>query len=435
MVTMRVDGMSYRQLQQHAKAIGVRANGRAALLREAVRLHLEGGQTRRGRKRVRSPPAPTARQQQQQHSPVARRRVVRASKAATRAATKGCAENDESSDSDAASILRSPELQLYSADDRWCIDRSHLTAKVAVLQKAAAVENVRCLDLLPVFDATEITDEMRERWTDYYGHTMFTSRDEIRGSLHTLLEWADRQPETHDGAQRMRFVARELLECPGQHDEASIFLALAQNGRACDVQKEVGVRAVYADMQGTAADDAEAGSAASQVLRELMRLRENLSELQSAEVLRGEWLGVNTHLIVPIRNSYAHLAGISTIPDVHTQFYLRKYLFMTEEEVAAKADGWFDRFMQLYTAQYAVSSVLNAVNNTPRKVSYDAVVNWFSENRPPDVPAYGFLSHFVFDCCTGAVTEQAVRYLLHRLSVLAPEQPAKRRRGRARRRL
>eukprot|EP01062_Namystynia_karyoxenos_P067494 TRINITY_DN6146_c0_g1_i1.p1 TRINITY_DN6146_c0_g1~~TRINITY_DN6146_c0_g1_i1.p1 ORF type:complete len:464 (+),score=152.90 TRINITY_DN6146_c0_g1_i1:118-1392(+) len=411
------EGVPFRELQAAARQLGLNAQRSATQLRVAI------GQSRRMRGlNARAPKrsAPVAAK-----AKVVKKRGKHGPPPPAPSAGGATPEMEEDEQSEGeAGLLAHPELADFLVSDAqwgpaWAFDSFHFQRDVPQIPKAEAVRGgpVPCVTLGKLFDRTPVGRDVMVRWTDYYGQVKFKTKKEARRSLMSVLEWADALPPEHEVGQRMRYIASVVSAARKNFDIANICMALAQNGLMCDVQKEVGIRAVYSGMLGTAAADAQAVSLPAQVLRVLATLRESLSDQQAAQYLATRAAGLNTHLIVPVRNSYAHLAGVPKVHDMHANYYVSKYLGTTPELLAARAPELFDEFLKLYTPARAVRAVCAALNEQPRKIPYDTAVNWFQANCPQWADAHGWLSHFVFDT-DGHFTSAAIRFLLYRLGVV-----------------
>merc|ERR1711977_737458 len=152
-------------------------------------------------------------------------------------------------------------------------------------------------------------------WCDYYDQPLFSSRDQVGAKLRTVVDYAESNAsaETRD---RLRCVTHMLQTQDGQDvDAASVFFALAQNGGVCHVQKEVGIRAVYADMLGMMKGDLEAQGVPALCLRLAAAEREAIaSEIaENGVAIDSSVKKRNTHQVIPRRNVIAEQVGLPPI--------------------------------------------------------------------------------------------------------------------------
>eukprot|EP01062_Namystynia_karyoxenos_P062156 TRINITY_DN55083_c0_g1_i1.p1 TRINITY_DN55083_c0_g1~~TRINITY_DN55083_c0_g1_i1.p1 ORF type:complete len:442 (+),score=148.83 TRINITY_DN55083_c0_g1_i1:80-1327(+) len=408
---------SYRVLQARAKELGLNARRSAAELRLDVRRFRRRRPVGAARRAAGAAPRPAARASR---GGVAKKRGQRGARTKRRSAGAP-AERVERSEGEGPlehlAPFRRPEDQWAV---QWVFPEQHFQSHAPDVPQALEVRGraVRCAALLYWFDRAAVGPDVLDRWRDYYGHVRFETKAAARRSLVTVLVWADALPADNDVGRRLRYVAAQVAAAPKQFDVASICLALAQNGQMCDVQKEEGIRAVYANMLGTAADESQAASLQAQVLRLLASLREALSDEQAARYLKARYVACNTHLIVPIRNAYAHLAGVAKVNDTHGNYYLAKYLQSSPALMRSAAPVLFKEFLQLYTPARAVRAVGAALNEQPRKIGYDTAVNWFQANCPQGADPHEWLEGFVFNE-EGHFTAPALRFMLARLDIVA----------------
>merc|ERR1711977_34201 len=154
-------------------------------------------------------------------------------------------------------------------------------------------------------------------WCDYYDQPLFSSRDQVGAKLRTVVDYAESNAsaETRD---RLRCVTHMLQTQDGQDvDAASVFFALAQNGGVCHVQKEVGIRAVYADMLGMMKGDLEAQGVPALCLRLAAAEREAIaSEIaENGVAIDSSVKKRNTHQVIPRRNVIAEQVGLPAMAD------------------------------------------------------------------------------------------------------------------------
>ena len=78
------------------------------------------------------------------------------------------------------------------------------------------------------------------------------------------------------------------------------------------------------------------------------------------------------------------------------------------------------KFIQLYTPDHIIHTVMLAMNEHPRKVGYEPAMDWFMSHPPPGWDKYDFLEQVVCDMDTGAFTRNGVAYMLMQNGFLKP---------------
>jgi len=210
----------------------------------------------------------------------------------------------------------------------------------------------------------------------------------------------------------LRCVTYLVVNKPKEYDAVSIILCLAQNGGVCDVQKEVGVRMVYAQMTGQQDSDNAATSLEGSLAQLLQATRESLTEKTAISIIDSKGLSnwgegiYNTHDLFPIRNSMCEVMGLPRIPDPNS----------TDKPMNR---DWVKMFLENYSASYIVEIVMDAMNDKDnRKIQYDPAIEWFTTNAPDGYDPYDFAEEVVFNMETGEFTKEAVIYMLAKERVL-----------------
>eukprot|EP00658_Telonema_sp_P-2_P073828 TRINITY_DN62963_c0_g1_i1.p1 TRINITY_DN62963_c0_g1~~TRINITY_DN62963_c0_g1_i1.p1 ORF type:complete len:277 (+),score=84.78 TRINITY_DN62963_c0_g1_i1:92-922(+) len=206
--------------------------------------------------------------------------------------------------------------------DQVEVKLGHVSAEVPLVCSTDETAGVECKLLLEIFETRkgEFTEEALDLWRGWQDAKIFGSADVVKSRLDTIVEYGE-QRASGDIRQRLRCITFLLQAKPEDYDPVSILLCLAQNGGVCDVQKEVGIRMVYAQMTGRGSSDAEALSLEGTLLQLLQAVREVVIEKLAIDEIDGRghnsWgEGVyNTHDIFPIRNSFAEIVGLPRVPD------------------------------------------------------------------------------------------------------------------------
>ena len=112
---------------------------------------------------------------------------------------------------------------------------------------------------------------------------------------------------------------------------------------------------------------------------------------------------INTHNYVAYANVFAPHVGLLNIPDPNISTVDPKCLDV-------------ELFYSQYTPDRIIKFVMTAINEKPRKISYQTTVNWFQANSLDGVDPYDFLS-CVFDMETGKLKQIWVEYMLCKLGI------------------
>ena len=111
---------------------------------------------------------------------------------------------------------------------------------------------------------------------------------------------------------------------------------------------------------------------------------------------------INTHDYTNYANVFAPYVGLLVVPDPDV-FHKLNCLDL-------------DLFYSQYTPDRIIKFVMTAINEKPRKISYQTTVNWFQANSLDGVDPYDFLS-CVFDMETGKLKQVWVEYMLCKLGI------------------
>jgi len=203
-----------------------------------------------------------------------------------------------------------------------------------------------------------------------------------------------------------KFIQYEFTNHSENYDVFGILLALAQNGNACNVQKEIGVRMVYAAMMDNCFEHMRAESLETRLLTILRQSREAYAERTAEVAIKECALGMNSHYIIPFRNRFAAKIGLSLIPD--------------PDDCTRHITKSFD-LETVFWGMYSVDSILQivriAANETPRKLDYHLLLEYLQTLKPADVEEYEFNQNFVFDMETGKFTDAALICMLCKLGI------------------
>jgi hypothetical protein len=261
-------------------------------------------------------------------------------------------------------------------------------------------------DLMKLFDETEFSKEISELW----GRVHTQVKQSMKQPLESYLHYLQSDPKCSSDVKKMvSCIVYELQTFPEKYDAAGVLLMLAQNGGVCNVQKEFGIRSVYAGMMDSMMDHMKANSVETRILNILKKTRYVISEQVAVSIYRAKYnypTGfVNTHYIVPVQNELSSKIGIDFIPEPNP--CVMEY----------PGDRLSD-FNALYTVDYIVKVISGALNDSHRLINYHDCVEFMEGIKPAGVDSYTFLNEFVFDMDTGKFKEHAVKYLLWKLQIL-----------------
>jgi len=188
-----------------------------------------------------------------------------------------------------------------------------------------------------------------------------------------------------------------------------ILVLLAAHGNVCNVQKEVGVSTAYSLVTDQAKLYHSKLTVEATLYRLLYTLREQLlEEVCQPQFGKGK---SNTHILVEFRNTLAQDVGLKPIPDPD-RGCVGHAKVSPQDKIA---------FFKKYSVEKVVHTVERAVNQTPRKLPYDLIVNWFQKNSLEE-DEYEFLGQ-VFDTDTGLVKEEWIRFFLLKQFILSGPLP------------
>jgi hypothetical protein len=267
--------------------------------------------------------------------------------------------------------------------------------------KAEALKTYELEAFDTLIEQAELTKEVFDRWLGYSESRIFSSANDVKYRYSTYLSYLKSANE--DVQNIARSIIYELKTYPDKYDTTGIVMALAQNGGICNVQKEVGLRMVYASMTDSILQHVQSESLDTAILLLLKNLRETLTERCAEKILKAKGNEMNTHYIITVRNRIAGSIGLNQINDVN----------------AYTVDGndFLLQFMNLYSVKEVVGCVRRALNDKPRKMDYLNVINYFEKIKPDDVEDFAFKQDFVFDE-DGNFTDPAIKYMLMKLAII-----------------
>jgi hypothetical protein len=296
----------------------------------------------------------------------------------------------------------------FQVESLFQINTKHFGKPIAPPLTIKQTEGCSFANILEIFERTEIGVDVLEMWKGYAEMQLFSSKDDVQSKLETYTHYLANVSE--DIVQMVAAIAYDLVTFPEKYDAAGVCMALAQNGGVCNVQKEIGIRAVYADMMNSMMEHMQASSVETKVLTLLKRNRLALSELVAMEYCgwkRTENQKLfNSHIVTPFQVAIAEKIGIERVSDPDSR----------GQQI--NLDIAFAIFMKKYTVEHVVKLLDEALNSSHRVINYHDCIDYFEKIKPMEVDSYTFLNEFVFNVETGKFTSKGIKYLLFQLDVL-----------------
>lgn len=349
-------------------------------------------------------------QQEAKEAPLAKRLHVSSTTDAMESTVMGDEEGDQLARIEA--LRQHPELgEFYHSSEgaaQFQVDERHMTIEIAKPLSVEKLEGISPARLVDVFSEIDVTAEMALMWRGYDGQVLFMPGISISYYLRAYRSYLSTAP--CDVKEMAKCIAYQCLMYPDKYDLQGIGMTLAQNGGVCNVQKEIGIRAVYASMMGSMLEHVKVNAVETKILTKLKMDRLALSEKVAMEICEKAGLyrkgagPFNSHFLIPLQNKLSNRIGIDRVEDKFARH--------------VTSSGEYEEFMKVYTVEEIVRSISGAVNDTPRLIKYEDLLEFLEKHRPAGVDAYDFLSHFVFEMETGKFTEDAIKFALLKLNVL-----------------
>eukprot|EP00457_Paulinella_chromatophora_P005019 gb/GEZN01005032.1/.p1 GENE.gb/GEZN01005032.1/~~gb/GEZN01005032.1/.p1 ORF type:complete len:494 (-),score=91.39 gb/GEZN01005032.1/:361-1842(-) len=289
----------------------------------------------------------------------------------------------------------------------WSVNMAHLSEEVVEL----------CEE-----EVTDLKDVTSNALLDLCGKTTFNS-DELalysglesdssrKSRLNTVVNYAETETKASKAIKnKLRFVTKRLTQDndgEGKIDPAACLLLLCAHGNMCNIMKETAINFAYSALVGNLGEVMDKTSVKMSMLRLLYAARTDLVEQVFIKEHGGS---VNVHPLNEFRNNMSAKVGLKIFvePDYPTNKW-------GSHEV--KEEHYTSFFGELYTVDFIVKLTLNALNQTPRKLSYQAVIEYFQQHSPVK-NKYNFLAA-AFDMDTGHLTEKYAKWFLRTLKVLS----------------
>eukprot|EP01124_Arcella_intermedia_P009056 TRINITY_DN1583_c0_g1_i1.p1 TRINITY_DN1583_c0_g1~~TRINITY_DN1583_c0_g1_i1.p1 ORF type:complete len:317 (-),score=57.51 TRINITY_DN1583_c0_g1_i1:35-913(-) len=277
------------------------------------------------------------------------------------------------------------------------INKAHMTLETPFPLSPEEISTSSIQDFHNLYHKSTLTHPMLTPWLDYCGNPIFSNIDSVKYKYDTYLPYL--QTASTEVANMAKYIAYELNHNLTQYDLNAIILGLAQNGGACNVQKEIGIRVMYASMTDSMLQHMNSESVKTKVLVLLRKHRECLVD----KVAVVEGVCMNSHYLVTIRNLLAKEIGVSVIPDPNAS-------------AVPEGRDFMGVFLGLYTVREVVKVMKAALNARPRTISYHDVLNLIEESVPPGVDLHFFHDNYVFQ--EGNFTDLSVLLILCKLDVI-----------------
>jgi hypothetical protein len=294
------------------------------------------------------------------------------------------------------------------------VNPAHMTKTVAAPLTVKQTEGCSWNDILEIFAKTDISAEAFQLWKGYQEGHLFNSKAEVKGRLDTYTYYLTSDLRCAGDVKNMaNCIAYEMKNFPEKYDAAGILMALGQNGGVCNVQKEIGIRMVYAAMMDSMMEHMKENSVETKVLSLLKKNRFVLSELVAEALIFNGKKSVNvfnSHNVIPVQNSLAAQIGIDHIPD--------------PDGGSRSFDTAYAEFMKRYTLEHILKVIAGAVNDSHRLINYHDCVEFFEQIKPEGLDSYVYLNDFVFDMNTGKFTNAAMKYMLWKLDIIKVSEEA-----------
>eukprot|EP00475_Leptophrys_vorax_P030379 TRINITY_DN4545_c0_g1_i6.p1 TRINITY_DN4545_c0_g1~~TRINITY_DN4545_c0_g1_i6.p1 ORF type:complete len:428 (-),score=98.63 TRINITY_DN4545_c0_g1_i6:168-1382(-) len=292
------------------------------------------------------------------------------------------------------SLLQTEE---ESKEQCFQINWKHVDVPIAAPLAVKQVEARSFADIIRVAKKTTIPKEVADVWGGYGFSDSY---------LDCYLPYLESNQSSLEVKNMVSCIAHELVNSQKQYDVPSILAALSAHGGVCNVQKEIGIRMVYAGMMDSMMEHMKANSLETRVLNILKRARVALSEEVAIEICKslGYFNGfINSHYLVPLQNKMSKEIGIDFVPEPNP--------------CSVNSSGEVEKFKEKYTAHRVIGMILSAVNDH-KTIKYQECLEYLESIRPEGVDAYAYLNDFVFDMDTGKFTERAIKFLLWTMGVI-----------------
>eukprot|EP00475_Leptophrys_vorax_P007564 TRINITY_DN14794_c1_g1_i3.p1 TRINITY_DN14794_c1_g1~~TRINITY_DN14794_c1_g1_i3.p1 ORF type:complete len:356 (-),score=82.18 TRINITY_DN14794_c1_g1_i3:84-1151(-) len=297
-----------------------------------------------------------------------------------------------------------------SSQSLFKVNQQHVKKDVPMPLSASEIKKYSFADLLSIHEETTYSDETLSMW----GRR--SSKATIR---HRLAHYTDYLNNTQRSSEAVRSmiscIVHELKSSPEKCDVAGILLALGMHASMCDVQKEIGIRTVFAAMTDSMMHHMKANALDSKVLMLLKRDRSIVTEMVVRDVLIDRKLYdlsnvdrfINSHHIMPIQNQLSPFIGVDHVPEPNPM------------PLDCKTEDLLDSFWKKYDVEHIVKLIDAAMNDSHRLLNYQDCVDYFESIKPAEVAdVHAFLSEFVFNMDSGKFNKKAIKLMLWKMDIL-----------------
>jgi len=286
----------------------------------------------------------------------------------------------------------------------FSVNREHVFRPVAeVLSNVRGLDNYDAFKLLQIWDRQTIKQSDLDMWTSYSNGKLFSSKAQARDYLKTVLEYASGDLPTKKCKLQIKYVAKELCDKSEEYDDPKgLLLLIASHGNVCNVMKEVGVQSAYSSLTNQCQDLFASQTIEERVLALFAEFRElAIEELYST--FRGA--SNNTHSITLMRNHLAPFVGVAMTYDTQMSNWGLP---------AGWQNGLEERFWRNhYNVKKLTRWIALAMNEEPRKISYEVVTGFLEKHKPID-DTYLFYSD-VYDMESGKIKARYVEWMLKKM--------------------
>jgi len=289
----------------------------------------------------------------------------------------------------------------------FTVNKQHVFRPVSeVLNNVSGLDNYDAYNLLKVWDriSSTIKQSDLDMWTSYSNGKLFNNKAQARDYLKTVIEYASGNLPTKKCKLQIKYVAKELYENKAQYDDPKgMLLLIASHGNVCNVMKEVGVQSAY----GSLTNQAQALFASQTIEERVLALLAEFRELAIEELYSTFRATNNTHSITLMRNHLAPFVGVEMTYDTQMSNWGLP---------AGWQNGLEERFWRNhYNVKKLTRWILLAMNEEPRKISYEAVTGFLEKHKPID-DTYLFYSD-VYDMETGNIKSRYVEWMLKKMDI------------------
>lgn len=277
------------------------------------------------------------------------------------------------------------------------VDVKHVQEKILEPFEVESVEDVDLTRLLDLISREVWTKESCSVAAGYEVEVEpYTLR--MKDNLQSLINYANSKDCGVNIREKLRFVIKQLLSA--EYDIKPMMEMLSSHSAVCNVQKEIGVRLAYSAC--CEVDEFACDSLENQIRKILYSLREScVEELYKIHISSY----VNSHSIVPYRNTIHDKVGLDRIPDEYARDYKKENLWNVET--------FYSHF---YHIDRIIKTVHFAINE--KKVKYESVLNFLKEKRPKRFGSGEDFLYEVFEEDSGKFTVESTVFILAKMGVL-----------------